>query len=141
MDNKTLASLRSNIKTLNDFMAEALKNGNIAGYGEALKNQKLQIEMLQKLESVQPKESEKPKTINVFSRGIAESLCVDYGHFNKLISIRNDKKKPTSLIYVFNNTDNFEVDFNKLVEEVKKAKKEKAEQIREIDEAIKEESK
>lgn len=136
-----MVSLKSNIKTLNDFMAEALKNANMAGYGEALKNQQIQIEMLQKLESVMPKEPEKPKTINVFSRGIAESLCVDYGHFNKLIAIRNDKKKPASLVYVFNSLDNFEDDFNELVEEVKKAKKVKAEQIKEIDEAIKEVSK
>ena len=71
----------------------------------------------------------------IWSRGIAESLCVDYGHFNNLIDIRRDKKNKFRKLYVFTNSAQFVDDFNAIIKDIRKAKAERRKEEKEIDDA------
>lgn len=130
-----LEMVQNSIKKLNEFMNEALQNGNMEGYKGALENMQKELEMLKKIQEEPIKE--KPSVITVFSLKMAESLCVDYGYFNDLIAIEKDKKKPNHKNYIFKNEGNIEVNLRHLIDEARKSKAEKFKQNKEIDEAIK----
>lgn len=131
----TVETLKYNIMMFNSFMVEALKDNNTAGYTEAAKNLKLCTDALKAL---QYKLAEKHDTITVFSRGIAESLCVDYGYFNQLIGIEKDKNNPKRKKYIFSVSGDIEKNFNELLDKVRKFKEEKKQQCQEIDKALEE---
>lgn len=130
-----LELVQNSIKKLNEFMNEALRNGNMEGYKGALESMQKELEMLQKLQEEPVKE--KPSVIYVRSFKIAQSLCVDYNYFGNLVSIERDTNNPKSKSYVFKNLGDIEKDFNNLIDEVRKSKAEKFKQNKEIDAAIK----
>ena len=126
---------RINIKSIN------MKLSTIRAEEKALEQTlgKYMLNLSKKISEIltQIPNDDNQNVINVFSRGIAESLVVDYGHFDKLINIKKNEKRKNFLVYVFKKTDEVEKDFKSILGEVKKQKVEREKQNKEIDEALK----
>ena len=67
----------------------------------------------------------------VFSFPIAESLCADYPHFRDLVKIEQSNKYPKRQVWIFKRSEQFDKNFEELVQESRNNKIEREKQINE----------